>query len=74
MMIDVAIGDAPDLPAALPSDHDDDDRGAMPQLATLFITPVIYVYLENFRRMFREHAVAVPAPPLHEPNAPLVGD
>jgi hydrophobe/amphiphile efflux-1 (HAE1) family protein len=44
------------------------------QLLTLFITPVIYVYLENLRRMFQEHAVAVPAAPLHEPNAPLVGD
>jgi len=44
------------------------------QLLTLFITPVIYVYLENLRRMFREHAVTVPAAPLPEPNAPLVGD
>ena len=44
------------------------------QLLTLFITPVIYVYLENLRRMFQEHAVTVPATPLPEPNAPLVGD
>lgn len=48
--------------------------GALSQLATLFITPVIYVHLENLRRMLREHAVAVPAAPLHEPNAPVVGD
>jgi hypothetical protein len=72
-----AIRRGGDVPACLPHFRPIMMRtivGALPQLARLFITPVIYVYLENLWRMFREQAVAVPAAPRHEPNAPLVGN
>jgi hypothetical protein len=44
------------------------------QLLTLFITPVIYVYLERLRHIFSGQDVA-PAPvALHESPAPLPGE
>jgi len=44
------------------------------QLLTLFITPVIYVYLENLRQIFRGHAPAGAAASLGEPHLPLAGE
>ena len=44
------------------------------QLLTLFITPVIYVYLENLRQLFRGHAPAGAAASLGEPHLPLAGE
>jgi hydrophobe/amphiphile efflux-1 (HAE1) family protein len=45
------------------------------QLLTLFITPVIYLYLERARQMFRPRAVvAVGAPSLHEPHVTQPGE
>jgi hydrophobic/amphiphilic exporter-1 (mainly G- bacteria), HAE1 family len=39
------------------------------QLLTLFITPVIYVYLERARHLFSSHAAAAPAVPLADGHA-----
>ncbi|HEV2551052.1 MAG TPA: efflux RND transporter permease subunit [Stellaceae bacterium] len=45
------------------------------QMLTLFITPVIYLYLERARQMFRPRAaVAVDAPSLHEPHVTQPGE
>jgi HAE1 family hydrophobic/amphiphilic exporter-1 len=45
------------------------------QLLTLFITPVIYLYLERARQMFRPRAaIAVDAPSLHEPHVTQPGE
>jgi hydrophobic/amphiphilic exporter-1 (mainly G- bacteria), HAE1 family len=45
------------------------------QLLTLFITPVIYLYLERARQMFRPRtAVTVGAPSLHEPHVTQPGE
>ena len=45
------------------------------QLLTLFITPVIYLYLERARQMFRPRtAVTVDAPSLHEPHVTQPGE
>ncbi len=43
------------------------------QLLTLFITPVIYVYLEKLRHLFSAEPVAAAAAPLHDSHAPLPG-
>jgi HAE1 family hydrophobic/amphiphilic exporter-1 len=45
------------------------------QMLTLFITPVIYLYLERARQMFRPRtAIAVDAPSLHEPHVTQPGE
>jgi hydrophobic/amphiphilic exporter-1 (mainly G- bacteria), HAE1 family len=45
------------------------------QMLTLFITPVIYLYLERARDMFRPRtALAVGAPSLHEPHVTQPGE
>jgi HAE1 family hydrophobic/amphiphilic exporter-1 len=44
------------------------------QLLTLFITPVIYVYLERARHLFSSRAAAGEAVALHEPHVPQPGE
>ena len=44
------------------------------QLLTLFITPVIYVYLERLRHVFSGQAALADAPPLHDTAATLPGE
>jgi HAE1 family hydrophobic/amphiphilic exporter-1 len=45
------------------------------QMLTLFITPVIYLYLERARQMFSPRAaVAADAPSLHEPHVTQPGE
>ncbi|HTS94587.1 MAG TPA: efflux RND transporter permease subunit [Stellaceae bacterium] len=44
------------------------------QLLTLFITPVIYLYLERARQMFRSQLAAQPALALHDPHVPQPGE
>jgi len=45
------------------------------QMLTLFITPVIYLYLERARHLFSPRAaVAAPSPSLHEPHVTQPGE
>ena len=44
------------------------------QLLTLFITPVIYVYLERARHLFSGRTMAGEAVALHEPHVPQPGE
>jgi hydrophobic/amphiphilic exporter-1 (mainly G- bacteria), HAE1 family len=44
------------------------------QLLTLFITPVIYVYLERARHLFSDRATAPERVPLHEPPLTQPGE
>jgi HAE1 family hydrophobic/amphiphilic exporter-1 len=44
------------------------------QLLTLFITPVIYVYLERARNFFSGKVAAGEAVPLHDTAAPFPGE
>ena len=44
------------------------------QLLTLFITPVIYLYLEQARRFFSGHTAAEPTAPARDRRVVLPGE
>jgi hypothetical protein len=44
------------------------------QLLTLFITPVIYVYLEQARQFFSSHAAPEPTAPVRNRRVVLPGE